>query len=82
MDALRRALLLVLLQDPAPVTPQGTPLQQAALAPLEELLLGRPRASELSMVLSSSLNLLRMLNSGAAVISGRCLLRMCVCEGG
>ncbi|KAI8469832.1 MAG: hypothetical protein J3K34DRAFT_511818 [Monoraphidium minutum] len=72
MEGFRRALLLVLLQDgraTAPAPP-GAP-SPGALLPLEELVAPPAGgASEVSMVLSAAPNLLRMLNSGAAEISG------------
>jgi hypothetical protein len=69
MEAFRRTLLLVLLQDGAACGP-GAPLTQPEIVSMEELLVARPRADEVSMVLSSALSLIRMLNSGAAVIAG------------
>ena len=84
LDALRRALLLVLLQDPAPAAPG--PLAPAALVPLEELLAPsrrhhhhhRPAAQQQhqqqqqqrDMLLSAAPSLVRALSSGAAVIAG------------
>eukprot|EP00775_Hariotina_reticulata_P008243 gene8243-8433_t len=66
LEGLRRMLLLVLLQDPLPRA--SGPLSPPALQTLEELLLVKTPNSQLHMLLSTVPNLLRMINSGAAVI--------------
>lgn len=69
LEAFRRLLLLVLLQDPVLADPG--PLRPPQLLTLEELLLALPPgASEAGMLLSTVPSLLRMTNTGAAVISG------------
>lgn len=55
-------------QDPPPIAPGG--LRQAALQPLEDLLASRARDGEAGILFASAFSLLRMLNSGAAVIFG------------
>jgi hypothetical protein len=67
LEGLRRMLLLVLLQDAAPLGPQ--PLLPSDLLPLEELLLVDP-SNQAEMLLSVVPNLLRMINSGAGMIQG------------
>jgi hypothetical protein len=68
LEAFRRLLLLVLLQDNALL--KDGPLQASMLVAMEELLLSRPIASQQDMLLSTVVNLARMLNSGAAEIQG------------
>lgn len=71
LEAFRRLLLLVLLQDP--VLADAGPLSPPQLLTLEELLLALPPGtSEAGMLLSTVPSLLRMTNTGAAVISGAC----------
>ncbi|WIA30633.1 hypothetical protein OEZ86_000711 [Tetradesmus obliquus] len=67
LEGLRRMLLLVLLQDAAPLGPG--PLLPSDLLPLEELLLVVP-SNQAEMLLSVVPNLLRMINSGAGMIQG------------
>lgn len=67
LEGLRRLLLLVLLQDAAPLSPG--PLLPSHLLPLEELLLVEP-SNQAGMLLSAMPNLLRMINSGAGMIQG------------
>jgi hypothetical protein len=74
LEGLRRMLLLVLLQDAAPLGP--APLLPSHLLPLEELLLVVP-SNQAEMLLSIVPNLLRMINSGAGMIQGE--LNMCSC---
>jgi hypothetical protein len=69
LEGLRRMLLLVLLQDAAPLGPG--PLLPSDLLPLEELLLVEP-SNQAEMLLSVVPNLLRMINSGAGMIQGMC----------
>lgn len=68
LEAFRRLLLLVLLQDSALL--KDGPLQASMLVSMEELLLSHPIASQQDMLLSTVVNLARMLNSGAAEIQG------------
>lgn len=70
LEAFRRLLLLVLLQDDRIL--QEGPLQPSALRSVEELLLSHPPQTEKDMMLSTLVNLERMLNSGAAEIQGWC----------
>lgn len=69
LEGFRRLLLLVLLQDAAPLA--AGPLLPSQLLPLEELLLKVP-SSQADMLLSTVPNLLRMINSGAGVMQGGC----------
>ncbi len=68
LEAFRRLLHLVMLQDPLPLQPAV--LHQGLLLPLEELIVDPSRMSERDMMLSSLPNLCRVLNCGAAVITG------------
>jgi hypothetical protein len=68
LEAFRRLLLLVLLQDSALL--QDGPLQASMLVSMELLLLSRPISSQQDMLLSTVVNLTRMLNTGAAKIQG------------
>jgi hypothetical protein len=78
LEAFRRLLLLVLLQDDGIL--QDGPLQPSALRSVEELLLSHPPRNEKDMMLSTVVNLERMLNSGAAEIQGWWCIRQCVCH--
>jgi hypothetical protein len=75
LEAFRRLLLLVLLQDDR--TLQDGPLQPSALQSIDELLLSHPPQTEKDMMLSTVVNLERMLNSGAAEIQGGCSTCQC-----
>lgn len=66
LEGFRRTLLLILLQD-AVLTKPG-PLRQAAIEPLEQLVVLKQRITERDMLLSVVPNLLRILNSGASEI--------------
>lgn len=68
LEAFRRLLLLVLLQDDKLL--MDGPLQASMLLSIEELLLSRPVSSQQDMLLSTLVNLTRMINSGAAEIQG------------
>lgn len=67
LEGLRCLLHLVLLQDPAML--RAGPLMPSALVPLEDLMTRTP-TSETDLLLSTLPNLLRMINSGAAIIQG------------
>lgn len=68
LEAFRRLLLLVLLQDNRVL--QSGPLQASMLLTAEELLLARAPANQQDMLLSTWVNLVRMVNSGSAEIQG------------
>jgi hypothetical protein len=68
LEAFRRLLLLVLLQDSRML--QDGPLLASRLVSMEELLLSHPITTQQDMLLSVLVNLTRMLNSGAAEIQG------------
>lgn len=68
LEGFRRLLLLVLLQDNQ-VLRDGR-LQASMLRSAEELLLAHPPESQRDMLLSTWVNLVRLLNSGAAEIQG------------
>lgn len=67
LEGFRHLLLLVLLQDAAPLA--AGPLLPSQLLSLEELLLKVP-SSQADMLLSTVPNLLRMINSAAGMIQG------------
>lgn len=66
LEAFRRLLLLVLLQDDQVL--QDGPLQPSMLRSVEELLLSHTPENQRDMLLSTWVNLIRMVNSGAAEI--------------
>jgi hypothetical protein len=68
LEGCRRLLLLVLLHD-GRLTQRG-PLAPSSLLTLEELLLLRPPECQQDMLLSTAVNLVRIINSGAADIQG------------
>lgn len=68
LEAFRRLLLLVLLQDSRML--QDGPLHASMLVSMEEMLLSHPTTTQHDMLLSVLINLTRMLNSGAAEIQG------------
>jgi len=68
LEGFRRLLLLVLLQDNQVL--RDGPLQASMLRSAEELLLSHPPESQRDMLLSTWVNLVRLLNSGAAEIQG------------
>jgi hypothetical protein len=72
LEAFRRLLLLALLQDDKVL--QGGPLQASMLLSTEEMLLSHPPADQRDMLLTTVVNLTRMINSGAAEIQGRCIV--------
>jgi hypothetical protein len=80
LEGFRRLLLLVLLQDAHLMQPG--PLAPSSLLSLEELLLSRTPETQQEMLLTTCVNLMRIINSSAADIQGNLALLKLRSTGG